>query len=157
MNYIISLSSCKVDAKNEQEAKAKALGVINVREAAPLVILPLNVFECLKEFRDKKKEHFIVLHLNTQNEIIRREIVSIGSLNASLVHCREVYRSAITAGCASILVCHNHPSGSLEPSAEDLNVTKRLQDAGKLLGIELTDHIIISEQGYMSFRERNLL
>jgi DNA repair protein RadC len=157
MKYIISLSCCKVDAKNEQEAKAKALGVINVREAAPLVVLPLNVFECLKEFRDKKKEHFIVLHLNTQNEIINREIVSIGSLNASLVHCREVYSSAITAGCASILVCHNHPSGSLEPSSEDLSVTKRLVEAGKILGVELTDHVIISQNGYYSLRENHQL
>jgi DNA repair protein RadC len=157
MNYIISLSSCKVDAKNEQEAKAKALGVINVREAAPLVILPLNVFECLKEFRDKKKEHFIVLHLNTQNEIIKREIVSIGSLNASLVHAREVFRSAIIAECAAILICHNHPSGSLEPSAEDLSVTRRLTDAGKILGVEVTDHVIISQNGYYSFREHRLI
>ena len=157
MNYIISLSCCKVDAKNEQEAKAKALAVVNVREAAPLVILPLNVFECLKEFRDKKKEYFIVLHLNTQNEIVKREIVSIGSLNASLVHAREVYRSAITTGCASILVCHNHPSGSLEPSTEDLSVTRRLVEAGKILGLEVTDHVIISQNGYYSFREHHLL
>ena len=157
MNYIISLNCCKVDAKNEQEAKAKALGVINVREAAPLVTLPLNVYEYLREFRDKQKEYFIVLHLNTQNEIIRREIVSIGSLNASLVHCREVYRSAITAGCASILVCHNHPSGSLTPSAEDLSITKRLADAGKILGINLTDHVIITKENYYSFREHNLI
>ena len=157
MNYIISLSSCKVDAKNEQEAKAKALGVINVREAAPLVILPLNVFECLKEFRDKKKEHFIVLHLNTQNEIIKREIVSIGSLNASLVHPREVFRSAITTGCASILVCHNHPSGSLEPSTEDLNVTRRLVDAGKILGVGVTDHVVISQNGYFSLKEHHMM
>lgn len=156
MNYIISLN-CKVSANNEQEAKTKALTNIQVREAAPMVLLPLNVYEYLTEFHDKQKEYFLLLLLNTQNEIISQEAVSIGTLNASLVHPREVFRSAIKAGCASIIVAHNHPSGSLEPSMEDLQITRRLQDAGKLLGIELVDHVIISKQGYSSFRERNLL
>jgi DNA repair protein RadC len=156
MNYVINLN-CKVIAKNEDEARAKALTEIKVREAAPLVILPINVFERLQEYRNKQKEHFIVLLLNTQNEIIKQWIVSIGTLNASLVHPREVFRSAIEAGCASIIVAHNHPSGTLEPSSEDLNTTRRLVDAGKLLGIEVTDHVIIGENGYFSFRERNLL
>jgi DNA repair protein RadC len=156
MNYIISLN-CKVSANTAEEARAKALMNVQVKEAEPMVLLPLNVYERLREYCGHRKESFIVLLLNTQQEIIAQEVVSVGTLNASLVHPREVFRSAISAGCASIIVSHNHPSGSLEPSAEDLQITKRLQDAGKLLGIELVDHVIISQQGYMSFRERNLL
>jgi len=156
MNYIISLN-CKVSANNAEEAKNKALMSIQVKEAAPMVLLPLNVYERLREYCDHRKENFIVLLLNTQQEIIAQEVVSVGTLNTSLVHPREVYQRAIAAGCASIIVAHNHPSGSLEPSTEDLQITKRLQDAGKLLGIELVDHVIISKQGYSSFRERNLL
>jgi len=156
MNYITTLNQI-VEAKTADEARTKALAEIKVREAAPLVLLPLNVYERLRKFHKKQKEHFIVLLLNTQNEIIKQEIVSVGTLNASLVHPREVFQPAIATGCACIILAHNHPSDHTEPSTEDLLVTKRLKDAGRLLGIELTDHIIIGRDGYYSFREHNQL
>lgn len=156
MNYIISLNS-RVEAKTAREARSKALADIKVREAAPLLLLPMNVYARLQEFHNKQKEHFIVLLLNTQNEIIKQEIVSIGTLNTSLVHPREVFQLAITEGCESIIIAHNHPSGFVEPSNADLEVTKRLVQAGELLGISLTDHVIIGKDSYYSLKEHNQL
>jgi len=156
MNYVITLHS-KIDAKDEEEAKVKALAQIQVREATPLVVLPINAYECVKEYRDKKKEYFITILLNTQNEIIRTEIISVGTLNASLIHPREVFEPAIRHLASHVLLCHNHPSGSLEPSNEDLTVTKRLSDSGRLLGIEVIDHLLFTSTGFFSFREHHLL
>ena len=156
MDYLININ-CKVSAKSEEEAKAKAVAEIKVREAAPLMLLPLHAYERLREFRNKKKEYFIVFLLNTQNEIIKREVISVGTLNASLIHPRETFEPAIRNLASHILIAHNHPSGTLEPSSEDLTVTKRLTEAGRLLGLEVIDHIIFSRDGFMSFRERNLL
>jgi len=156
MNYIISLN-CRIDARTAEEAKSKAVSEIKVREAAPLVAMPMAVYEQLKNIRCRQKEHFIVLLLNTQNEIIGREIVSVGTINCSIVHPREVYQPALMAGCSHIILSHNHPSGGLLPSVEDQQVTKRLQSSGKLLGVEMIDHVIVSQDGYYSFREHNLL
>ena len=85
------------------------------------------------------------------------KIISIGTLNASLIHPRETFRTAILKNCASVIVVHNHPSGSLEPSNEDLAVTKRLKDAGKLLGIEVLDHVIVTADSHKSFKEQGLI
>ena len=104
----------------------------------------------LQELRTAKKEHFVVLYLNARNNLIHKEIISIGTLNASLAHPREVFKPAIEHLAASIIVAHNHPSGGTEPSEADLELTKRLADAGKLLGIELADHIIITSKEYKS-------
>jgi DNA repair protein RadC len=109
----------------------------------------------LEDLRDKKQEHFVVLSLDGANRLITRRTVTIGTLNASLVHPREVLADAITDRAASIIVAHNHPSGTLEPSDADKEVTKRLKDAGKLLGINVIDHIIISKSGHYSFIESN--
>lgn len=109
------------------------------------------------QLSDLKVEKFISVLLNTKNEIINWEVVSIGSLNASIVHPREVYNRAIKRSAASILVVHNHPSGHVKPSKEDIHVTKRLYDAGHLIGIPLVDHIIIGKSGYYSFKEENQL
>ncbi len=104
----------------------------------------------LQELRIAKKEHFVVLYLNARNQLIHKETISIGTLNANLVHPREVFKPAIEHLAASIIVAHNHPSGGAEPSEADLELTKRLADAGKLLGIELTDHVIIAGKEYKS-------
>lgn len=98
----------------------------------------------------EKKEHFIALYLDARNQLIHEEIISVGTLNASLVHPREVFKHAISRPCASIIVAHNHPSGGTEPSEADVMLTGRLVDAGKLLGIEIADHLIITSQGYKS-------
>ena len=102
-------------------------------------------------------EKFIVVLLNTKNEIINWEIISIGSLNASIVHPREVFNRAIKRSASSILVIHNHPSGHVDPSREDISITERLSEVGKIVGIPLVDHIIIGKGRHYSFKEENLL
>ena len=98
----------------------------------------------LADLRYKKQEHFVVLALDGANRLIERRLISVGTLNASIVHPRDVFVDAITDRAASIIVAHNHPSGSLEPSPADIEVTKRLREAGKILGINLLEHIIVT-------------
>ena len=104
----------------------------------------------LQELRTAKKEHFVVLYLNARNQLIYKETISIGTLNASLVHPREVFKPAIEHLATSIIIAHNHPSGGCEPSEADDKLTERLRDAGQLLGIEIIDHIIISKDNYIT-------
>ena len=104
----------------------------------------------LQELRTAKKEHFVVLYLNARNQLIHKETISIGTLNANLVHPREVFKPAIEHLAASIIVAHNHSSGGSEPSAADLELTKRLQEAGKLIGIEVADHLVITNKDFRS-------
>jgi DNA repair protein RadC len=107
---------------------------------------------------DQDKEHFWVIGLTTKNTVKYLELVSLGILDASLVHPREVYRHAICSGVCSIVVAHNHPSGNLEASDNDLRVTRRLMEAGKVIGIELLDHIIIDGQGnYNSLKQKGII
>lgn len=122
-----------------------------------IYLKPRDIWEELRDIRAHKKEHFVVFFLDTRNQEIKRDIVSIGTLNYNLVHPREVFEPAVKNLAASIIVAHNHPSGCLEPSDEDLSLTKRLVQAGKLLGIEVLDHVIVSAAGFMSFKEKNLL
>jgi DNA repair protein RadC len=109
------------------------------------------------ELADSKVEKFITVFLNTKNEVINWEVISIGSLNASIVHPREVFNRAIKRNAASLIAVHNHPSGHIDPSKEDVNITKRLFEAGQLIGIPLIDHIIIGKEKYYSFKEENQL
>jgi len=104
----------------------------------------------LQELRTAKKEHFTALYLNARNQLVHKETISVGTLNANLVHPREVFYPAIEHLAASIIVAHNHPSGGAEPSAADLELTDRLKEAGKVMGIELRDHIIVTKDGYQS-------
>lgn len=105
------------------------------------------------KLQDKKKEHFYALYLDTKNQIIEEKLVSKGILNASLIHPREVFNPAIRASSNSVILVHNHPSGNYAPSKEDKEVTKLLDNAGNLLGINVLDHIIIGKDGYYSFKE----
>jgi DNA repair protein RadC len=111
----------------------------------------------MEELRYLKKEHFICLFLNTKNHIIARETLSIGTLNASLVHPREVFRAAVKAGSASIICVHNHPSGDPMPSPEDIALTKRLVEAGELMGIEVLDHLVIGDGRFISLKEHGYM
>jgi len=111
----------------------------------------------LADLRDLKKEHFVALYINARNKLIHRDLVSIGTLNANLVHPREVFEPAIARASVQIIVAHNHPSGDPEPSEDDLVITKKLVESGKLLGIELIDHIIITKTGYLSFKDKKLI
>jgi DNA repair protein RadC len=103
-----------------------------------------DVLPLLADIRTKKQEHFVAITLDGANRLIERRIITIGTLNASLVHPREVFADAITDRAAGIVVAHNHPGGSLEPSAADMVVTKRLRAAGEILGIKFLDHIIVT-------------
>lgn len=107
----------------------------------------------LNDIKAYKKEYFVVLYLNARNQLIHKETISIGTLNASLVHPREVFEPAIRVSAAQIILSHNHPSGETEPSDADIQITKRLIDAGKLLGIHVVDHIIITRNSYKSLKE----
>ena len=122
-----------------------------------LVLSPQDVWNELKEIRNHKKEHFVVFYLDTRNQEIKREAISVGTLNANLVHPREVFEPAIANHSAQIIVAHNHPSGDPEPSDEDLLITRRLTEAGNILGIELLDHVVIGRDSFLSFKERALL
>ena len=108
-------------------------------------------------FDGEVKERFVVFWLSSSNNITDFEIVSEGTLNSSVVHPREVFRGAIVATCANIIIAHNHPSGNQDPSNEDISLTKKLVDAGKLLEISVFDHIIFAEHNYTSFIERRLI
>ena len=114
----------------------------------PIIDSPEKVVEQLSDIRDKKQEYFVCLTLDGANRLIAKRIVTIGTLTASLVHPREVFADAITDRAASIIVAHNHPSGNLEASAADREVTERLCSAGNLLGIKLIDHIIASKDSF---------
>lgn len=107
--------------------------------------------------KDKAKEHFKLVLLNTRNKIISITNVSVGTLNTNLVHPREVFKDAIIHNAASVILVHNHPSNDPEPSEDDLEITKRLVKAGKILGIEVIDHIIITQNGFLSFKEKSCL
>ncbi len=106
---------------------------------------------------DPNREFFITLYLNTKNGILRQKVISIGSLNASIVHPREVFRTACVVSASSIIVAHNHPSGDPAPSNEDIEITKKLVESGKIIGINLLDHVIIGHDRNYSFREMALI
>lgn len=119
---------------------------------------PEDVSDLLMDrMRYLDREHFIVLFLDTKNNVLAQETVSMGSLNASIVHPREVFRSAVKKSVASIIAVHNHPSGDPKPSQEDIEVTERLKAAGQLLGIPLLDHVIIGDRCYVSLKQKGYL
>jgi len=111
----------------------------------------------MEEMRNYLREHFRIVLLDVKNKVLSIEEVSIGSLSASLVHPREVFRPAVLRACAGIILVHNHPSGDPAPSREDIDVTRRLCDAGRLFGIEVLDHVVIGDGRFFSFREKGLL
>ncbi|MEK7331062.1 MAG: JAB domain-containing protein, partial [Candidatus Eisenbacteria bacterium] len=111
----------------------------------------------VRDLARARREHFVVLLLNARHELQCRETVSIGSLNASIVHPREVFLPAILHSAASVVLVHNHPSGDPEPSEEDLSITRRLVEVGELVGIGVLDHVIVASRGSVSFRTRQLL
>lgn len=145
--------------------KAKASQVISVIELANRftseqtaeVLSPEDILNMCSDFKSSRKEHFVVFYIDTQNRLIERSIISIGILNSSLVHPREVFEPALKLSAASVIFAHNHPSGDTKPSSEDREVTKRLLEAAKILGIGVNDHVIVSNKGYFSFAQNNLL
>lgn len=118
-----------------------------------VLLTPKDVWERMEDIRGSKKEHFVVFFLDSRSQEIRRETVSIGTLDESLVHPREVFESAIRHNASGIIVAHNHPSGDLTPSRADLSVTRRLRDAGDLLGIPLLRHVVVTARYFSSIDE----
>ena len=112
---------------------------------------------CMEEMRFLTQEHFVCLYLNTKNQVLHKQTVFIGSLNASIVHPREVFKEAFRRSAASIICLHNHPSGDPSPSREDIEVTKRLVECGKIIGIDVLDHLIIGEHKYVSLKEKGYM
>ena len=117
---------------------------------------PKKVYQLIKsKLKDYHKEHFYIIPINSRNFSIAE--ISVGSINASIVHPREVFAEAIKSKAVSVIFAHNHPSGDPEPSEDDLAITKRLVETGKVVGIEVVDHIIVAEKSFLSFKEKGLL
>ncbi len=149
------------EVKAIQIAAAIELGKRNAvlgGEEKPIIRSPQDVANLLMpELRDLKKEHLKSLLLDTKNRVLKIMSVSVGILDSSLVHPREVFKDAIIASAAAIIVAHNHPSGDPTPSAEDRRITQRLAEAGQILGIELLDHIVLGDNKWVSLKERGVL
>jgi len=146
--------------------KAKASQIISAIELSRRYLIDTqhykissakDVYDELSAYKNKQQEYFLSLYLDGANNLIETKVITIGTLNQSLVHPREVYSYAIEKRCASIIVAHNHPSGILKPSNEDINVTQRLKESGKILGIELLDHIIFTKDDFVSLKEEGVL
>lgn len=119
---------------------------------------PSDVHNLLKErMRYYDREHFKVIFLNTKHQVMGVETVSVGSLDASLVHPRELFKNSIKRSAAALILAHNHPSGDPSPSSEDITITRRLVEAGKIIGIQILDHIIIGDSGYVSLKEHGAI
>lgn len=124
----------------------------------PTIYAPVDAASLLMgEMSYFDREHFKVINLNTKNQVIMIDEVSVGSLNASLVHPREVFKQPIKRSAASLILAHNHPSGDTRPSKEDVVLTERLCEVGKLLGIEILDHLIIGKNSYLSMKEKEYM
>lgn len=121
---------------------------INSPETAASLLMP--------KYGSKKQEHVGILALDTKNKIIKEVVITVGTLNGSMIHPREVFRPALQANSSSILLFHNHPSGDPTPSGKDIEVTKRLFEAGKLMGIDLVDHLIITHNKFISLKKQHL-
>lgn len=163
-----------LDASEEQLIHIKGIGKGKARQIRAILELartltapsqehytirsPKDVYDLLEpDLRYQSKEHFICLFLNTKNRVISKEIISIGSLNAAIVHPREVFRSAMKRCSASLICSHNHPSGDPTPSSEDIELTTRLVHAGEIVGIEVLDHVIIAGNQFLSLKEKGFM
>jgi len=135
-------------ARRKEDHEGKQISVKSHQDVIKLV---------KQKLKDKKKEHFLILCLDTRNNLIKISTVSTGTLDANLVHPREVFKEAIQSLAFSIILVHNHPSGSPEPSEADIDITKRIVETGKVVGIDVLDHIIVTENKSFSFKERGLV
>ncbi len=122
-----------------------------------LIIKPKDILMLMRDEAIKKKEYFVVFYLNVRNQMIQKEIISIGSLSASIAHPREVFEPAVRHHAGHIILAHNHPSGDCVPSQEDLQTTRRLIKAGEILGIEVIDHIVVTRDDYFSMKEKGMM
>ncbi|WP_333783806.1 RadC family protein [Acetobacterium sp.] len=152
LSGIGKVKACQIKAAIELGIRVNRKNPMQVKVTSPQSVADL----LMDEMQYLKQECFKILLLDTKNKVIKVEGISLGILNASLVHPREVFVKAIKQHSAAIILAHNHPSGDPEPSPEDKNITKRLFDAGELLGIPVLDHIIIGRGTFMSFKQEKL-
>ncbi|MFD2760427.1 RadC family protein [Lentibacillus juripiscarius] len=148
-NQALTLHAALLLGKRYSQSKAASKMIIRSPEDAADFLM--------EEMRQLKQECFVGLFLNTKNEVIRKKTLFVGSLNSSIVHPRELYREAVKCSAASVIVAHNHPSGSPDPSQEDVHITRRLADSGKTIGIELLDHVVIGDRQFVSLKEKGFM
>lgn len=144
-------------AKASLIAAAMEFARRRIRPEGLRISFPPDVLPLIRHYADRRQEHFICASLNGANEVIATRVVSVGLVNKTQVHPREVFADPINDRAAAVIVAHNHPSGSLEPSKEDIDITGQLKSAGEILGIRLLDHIVFNQKGYHSFLESGLL
>jgi DNA repair protein RadC len=128
-----------------------------IKPAGLKITTPADILPLIRHFADRKQEHFLCITINGANEVINVRVVSIGLLDRTPVHPREVFADAITDRASGIILAHNHPEGGVEPSEADADVTRRIKQAGEIVGIHLLDHIIFNPTGYFSFLESGRL
>lgn len=121
------------------------------------VVTAADVWNSVHDIRNQTKEHFVIVLLNSRNQIIKYEVVSIGLVDTSIIHPREVFEPAIKHVASAVILVHNHPSGQLDPSDADIRTTKQLVECGKLLGIPVVDHVIVTSDGYLSFVQKGIV
>ena len=126
-------------------------------ETLPKIESVKDVISQFSYLREKQREHLAALYLNARNELIFKKHIFIGTLNANICHPREIFAEALRQNAASVILVHNHPSGDPEPSSADIEITKRIQEAGKIMGIDVLDHVIITKTKVLSFREKKLI
>lgn len=122
-----------------------------------LLLSPKDIWDELRDIRDNKKEHFVIFFLDSRSQEIKREVISVGSLNTNSIHPREVFEPAVRNLAAQVIIAHNHPSGDSEASEDDMETTKQLIEAGKILGIDIIDHVVVTKNNYFSFRDARLI
>ena len=143
--------------------QAKAIFELGRRAWAPkheeeiVVAGPREAYRQVKDLARARKEHLVALYLDAQNHLLARETVSVGSLNTTRTHPREIFQPAIACHAMGVILAHNHPSGSLAPSQEDVDFTRAIRRASEILGIGLYDHIVVAEKGYVSLKEKGLM
>jgi len=145
------------------EAKATAISAAfefvrrSIKPEGLKIKFPVDVLPLIQHFGDRKQEHFLCISINGANEVMNVRVVTIGLVNKSHVHPRELFADVIEERASAVIIAHNHPNGDLKPSDEDIRITKRIKDASTILGISLLDHIIFSSKGYYSFLENDEL
>ena len=146
-------------AKAQQIMAALHLARMNpvTTEQRYKICSPEDAYLYLQDIQHLQQEHFVVIGLNVKHEVLFRKTVFVGSLNASIVHPREIMKELIKRSCACAIVAHNHPSGQATPSPEDIEVTKRLEEAGQIIGIDILDHIIVGSNTYLSMKEKGYM
>lgn len=159
----LELLEGEVSANKQPAKRINIVSLRLVRESSVLykerqIKSPEDAYELLKPFLvEADREKFVVVCLDTKNQPTAINVCHVGSLNASIVHPREVMKAAILSNSASIIVAHNHPSGHCEPSREDIEVTKRLVEAGRIVGIDVLDHLIVCPERYLSLKEKGYI